>query len=157
MTTIARKIIATPVRSTSQTWGIIIDLLAPETDGMAREELLAISGIACSLIADETMKKTPIVVHGSGPRVRIYCLYDEDAVSGENAREDALSFNATQGDWHMSLPCQSEDLSWVKTALKKLSNRVTVRDMTTDADSNKAHDGENFKAAVIDKEAFLRP
>ncbi len=157
MTTVAKEIISTPVRSASQTWSVIIDLLAPDADSLAREELLAISGIACSLIADEPMKEAPIVVYGSGPRVRIYCLYDEDALSGEDAKENALSFNPTEGDWRMSLPCQADDLSWVNTALKKISNRISARDMTTDIDSNDARKSENFKNPVIDLEAFLKP
>ncbi len=157
MTIVARKIIATPARSTTKTWEVILDLIAPESNDLAREELLAISGIACSLIADEAMKTAPIVVYGSGPRLRIYGLFDEDAITGDNAREDALSFNTTEGDWHMSLPCQAADLTWVQAALKKLSNRITARDMATDVDIEKDEGSHTAKAAEIDKEAFLRP
>jgi len=157
MTVIARRITATPVRLATEAWEIIIDLLAPDSNSLAREELLAISGIACSLISDETMKESPILVHGSGPRVRIYCLYDEDAVVGDDAKEDALSFNATEGDWFMSLPCQVADLVWVREALNKLSNRVTARDMDTDVDIEKAESFTTSRFAIVDKEAFLRP
>jgi hypothetical protein len=157
MTVVARKIIATPERSATDTWKVILDLLAPDLNSMSREELLAISGIACSLIADETMKAAPIVVFGSGPRVRIYCLYDEDAITGDNANENALAFNATDDGWHMSLPCGKGDLAWVTAALKKLSNRVTARDMEIDVETENAQATTVIKTMHIDKEAFLRP
>ena len=157
MTIVARRITATPARSATETWEVILDLLASDSNSLAREELLAISGIACSLIADEAMKTAPIVVYGSGPRVRVYCLYDEDAITGDNAKEDALSFNATEGDWYMSLPCYAADLTWVQEALKKLSNRITARDMATDVDIEKDRGNPTAKDAEIDKEAFLRP
>lgn len=157
MTIVARRIIATPVRSAIETWQVILDLITPDSNSLEREELLAISGIACSLIADETMKSSPVVVYGSGPRVRIYCVYDEDAIAGENAKEDSLPFNATENDWQMSLPCQNSDLTWVQAALKKISCRVTARDMESDVDTEKAQSSTTFKATEIDKEAFLRP
>ncbi len=158
MTVVARRIIATPARSAIKTWQVILDLLTPDSNSLVREELLAISGIACSLIADEAMKGSPIVVYGSGPRVRVYCLYDEDAITGDNAKEDALLFNATDGDWHMSLPCQAADLTWVQAALKKISSRVTARDLATDdVDTEKVEDSTTAKAAEVDKEVFLRP
>ena len=104
------------------------------------------------------MKGSPIVVHGSGPRVRVYCLYDEDAIAGDNAKEDALSFNAMESNWHMSLPCQATDLTWVQAALNKIASRVTARDLATDdVDTEKIEDSSTAKAAKVDMEAFLRP
>jgi hypothetical protein len=156
MTTLARRIIATPARPTPEAWQVIVTLLAPQSDSSPRKELLGIAGIACSLIVDEAMKAAPIVVSGSGPRVRIYCLYDEDAISAENANEDALPFNATEGDWHMSLPCPADDLTWVQGALRKLSSRVTARDMAT-AQPDEAESRASTKNIEVDKEAFFRP
>lgn len=153
MTVVARKIIAGPVRSASEAWTVIVDLLAPEPNSEARSELLKIMGVASSLIADEVMK-TPIVVYGSGPRVRIYCLYDEDAITGEDANEATLTFNATGGDWHMSLPSLTDDLHWIQDTLKKLSNHVTVRDMATAVDAEKS--GTILPAIKVDTEAFFR-
>lgn len=155
MTVIARKIIAIPARSASDTWAVIVDLLASTPDSKARKELSDIAGVASALIAEEAVK-APIVVYGSGPRIRIYCLYGEDAINGEEAREAPLPFNATQGTWHMSLPCPADDLEWVQNALKKRSSHVTARDMATTVDAEKAEGNDAVSAVVVDTEAFFR-
>ncbi len=154
MTTIARHIISDPVRTASETWKIIVDLLAPDSNSSARSELLSASGIASSLIASEALKDSPIIVYGSGPRIRIYCLYGEDAIMGDDANESVLSSNPTAGDWVMSLPCPEDDLEWVQNALSKRSQRITVRDMNTPVENEETN--TNGKSANIDMEAFLR-
>jgi hypothetical protein len=105
MTVVSRRIAATPARSASSAWGVLVDLIAPNA-GSARAELHGISGIGSCLISDEAMKADACVVYGSGPRLRVYCVYDNDAVTGENTNEAALTFNPTAGDWQMSLPCR---------------------------------------------------
>ena len=59
--------------------------LISEPGSAVRKELEAVSVIASCLITDETPKRPPIMVAGVGPHLRIYCLYDEDALSGEEA------------------------------------------------------------------------
>lgn len=154
MTTLARHIISEPVRTASETWKIIVDLLASDTNSPARNELLSVVGIASSLIASEAVKDSPIVVYGSGPRIRIYCLYGEDAIVGDNANESEPSSNPTTGDWAMSLPCPADDLEWVQNALKNCSKRITAREMNTPVDQ--AETNNNGKSASINMEAFLR-
>lgn len=132
MSVIARRIVASPVRTASEVWQIIVDLIAPADGSEARSELGAVAGVGCSLIAAESMRTAPIVVSGVGPRVRIYCLYDDDAIIGERANEGALPVDITAGDWLMSLPCPTEDLSWVQTALIKHSRHVTARDLAAE-------------------------
>ena len=156
MTVFARRIVAAPVRTASDTWAAIVDLLAPEPNSQARSELLGIAGVASSLIADEAMK-APIVVYGSGPRVRIYCLYGEDAMTGEEAREESLAFKATEGSWQMSLPCPADDLGWIQEALKKRSSHTSARDMTLAVDEEKSENDEISSTVVVDTEAFFRP
>ena len=156
MTVVARRIIATPVRSASEVWAVIVGLLAPQPGSEAHQELLAIGGIACSLITDETLKEAPAVVYGSGPRVRMYCLYDDEACSGENASEAPLTFDATDGDWQMSLPCHVDDLHWVQEALKKRASHVTARDMTAAVESEQPVTDNTAKNVVVNREAFLR-
>lgn len=155
MTVIARRIISIPVRSASESWGMIVDLLAAQTEAEIRKELLGICGVVSSLIADEAMKDAPIVVYGSGPRVRIYCLYGEDAITGENANEAAFPSFPTEGDWRLSLPCPSEDLEWIQNVLKKKSSRITARNMTTEMEIEKSPN-EQANQALINKEAFFR-
>lgn len=157
MTVVARRVVATPVRSATDAWSTIVNLIAPKSESEARRELLRVNGIASSIIASETTKDAAIVVWGSGPRVRVYCLYDEDAIVGDSANEQALSFCPTEGDWHVSLPCLTEDLSWVQAALKKHSTKITARDMASEPSTESAGDeGAKSATAAVDLEAFFR-
>jgi hypothetical protein len=158
MTVLARTFSSIPKRSALDTWSAIIDLLGRKAGSAARQELESISGIASSLITREAMT-APIVVHGCGPRVRIYCLYNEDAITADRANEKELAFDATAGDWHMSLPCSADDLAWVSKSLTKKSKRITVRDQAEPYDSDEAtgSDAKSEKAAGINMEAFLKP
>lgn len=160
MTVLARKVAATPVRLATDAWQRIVDLLAP-TNTAARTELMSIVGVASSLITEESMKGSPIIVTGDGPRVRLYCLYGDDAIEGSKTNEATIPGSpAESGDgWKMSLPCPSDDLEWVRASLKKRSTRVTARDMSEtrlqeEADENAA---TSASAATINMESFLRP
>ena len=101
--------------------------------------------------------KAPIVVYGSGPRVRIYCLYGEDAMTGEEAREEPLAFKATEGSWQMSLPCPADDLAWIQETLKKRSSHTSARDMTLAVNEEKSENDGISSTVVVDTEAFFRP
>lgn len=128
MSTIASRIIrSTPHRDAAATWKAIVDLLTQGRAGPARTELLGVFGLAASIFADHVPKDAPIVITCDGPRARIYCIYDEDAVEGSNASEDALGFDPLKGDWRVSLPCAAEDLAWVQKALAQKSTRITAR------------------------------
>jgi hypothetical protein len=156
MTVVARKFTSIPERTASATWSAIIQLLAPDSQSEAALELASVAGIASSLISREAMTAS-VVVCGSGPRVRIYCLYNEDAIEGDDANEAALSFNPTSGDWAMSLPCPADDLSWVQGALKAKSNRITARDMDTAFDSEEETSSQKSGVeTVVDLEAFFK-
>ena len=157
MSTVARRIKATPERGASDAWEVIVDLLAPE-EGAARTELQSIEGIASAIISTESPKDAPMVVRGAGPRVRLYCLYDEDAISGDNANEAALAECPTDGDWKMSLPADADDLAWIKDALAKKTQRVTVREKSESVDDDdETSDKKASGQAAINMEAFLRP
>jgi hypothetical protein len=156
---VARRIIATPARHASGAWAKIVDLIAPDQNSPARKELESVAGIASSLISEESFKDVPALVRGKGPRVRLYCLYNEDATSGENASEAALATIPTEGDWKMSLPCPTDDLEWVQAALKNKSTRITAHDLSepvTDEDEDSQRENASAKAVTINREAFFR-
>ena len=155
MSTVAsRTVRSSPHRNSSSTWETIVDLLTKGKDSAARQELLSVTGIASSIISDRAPRDSAIVVTCDGPRTRFYCLYDEDAIDSSDAKEDVLGYDALQGEWAVSLPCQASDLAWIQRALKDMSKRITARDMSA------AH-GESEKAAekaddlTIDLKAFL--
>ncbi len=154
MTVLARKIASIPQRSATETWSVITTLL--RADGAAKTELENVTGIACTLIARETIIDATIIVHGNGPRVRIYCLHGTDAMVGDDANEQALGFHPTAGDWKMSLPCPAEDLQWVQEELSTISTRIAARDATEKAKVEKERTKVASNEATIDVEEFLR-
>ncbi len=157
MTVVARRIRATPERNALDAWQVIVDLIAP-IDGAARRELLGIEGIASSVISTEAPKDAPIVVRGKGPRVRMYCLYNDEAISGDDASETALADCPTDGEWAMSLPAGAVDVAWVKDALAKKSVRVTVREKSEPVDDGEEQSKQaSTTKASINTEAFLKP
>lgn len=156
MTVVARRIASTPARTASQTWAVIVNLLAP-TDGPARNELMSIGGVAAALIASEAALDDAILVWGAGPRVRVYCLFGEDPVAGEDKNEEPLVTCPTDGDWSMSLPSPPEDLEWVQGELSTLSKRVTARELgdnSTVGSESKSTIATDFH---IDEDAFFKP
>jgi hypothetical protein len=153
MTTVARRTFrSNPQRDALQTWTAIVDLLTQGKTGAARTELLAVDGVAASVIAEQAPKDAAIVVTCDGPRTRVYCLYDDDTIEGSDANEEVLGFDPLKGDWRVSLPCPADDLDWVQGALKKHSNRITARDRDTvvleDTSTAKAN-------LVLDPKGFL--
>ncbi|TBU98380.1 hypothetical protein DNJ95_10775 [Stutzerimonas kirkiae] len=156
MNTVAsRTLRSSPHRDASETWEAIVELLTQGKDSEARRELRAVAGVASSLIADQAPKDAPIVATCEGPRTRIYCTYDEDAVDGSDASEDGLGFDPLKGDWTLSLPCPKDELDWVQAALKKHSSRITARDL----DTGLATDASNTATAqsmTLDVAGFLK-
>ncbi|MGV8838816.1 MAG: hypothetical protein ACWA6X_00785 [Bauldia sp.] len=154
MSTVAsRTFRSTPGRDALQTWHAIVDLLTQGRTGAARDELLSVAGVAASVIADQAPKEAPIVVTCDGPRTRIRCLYDDDAIDGADANEETLGFDPLKGDWRVSLPCLTGDLDWVKKALAKSSTRITARDL---ADTAAGGAGEaKAQALTFDPQGFL--
>ena len=155
MTVVSRTFISVPERTATATWKVISDLLASDAQSDAGRELASVSGIASSLITREAIT-SPIVVYGSGPRVRIYCLYNEDAIEGDDANESSLAFNPTAGNWKMSLPCPAEDLEWVQSALRGKSTRITARDMDTTVEEVGKDARSGPVREAVDMEAFFK-
>jgi hypothetical protein len=135
---------------------MIVDLLAP-TDCEARAELHRVGGVASTLIASEAAKNDPVIAYGAGPRVRVFCLYDESAVTGDGANEQHLPSSPTDGDWRVSIPCPEEDMKWVSEALAERSARITARALGQDIEPAPDSETESANALSVDPEAFLRP
>ncbi len=157
MTTVAsRRFVSIPQRDAASTWRAIVDLLTRGQASPARTELLAIGGVASSIIADKAPEKAAVVVTCDGPRTRIYCLYDEDAVDGAGKSEEPLGYDALSGDWRVSLPCSAGDLSWVQRALKTHSARVSARDEAEALKADEDSDAKSGAALSLDVERFMK-
>jgi hypothetical protein len=159
MTTVIRRSFrATPFRDAHATWVTIVDLLTRGRDGNARRQLMAVSGTAASVIADQAPRDEPIIVTCNGPRTRIYCMFDDDALDGSDASEEPVGFDPLNGDWQVSLPCPEEDLAWVQGALARHGARITARGpgKAPAADGREAASvAETLGPLVIDPKGFL--
>jgi hypothetical protein len=127
MTTVARHIRATPVRTSTETWSLILDLVTEAEDDI-RAELKEAGNAASMLIAEEHTKADPIILSGCGPQVRIYTLHGTVAIDGANANEQALTINPTD-EWQLYLPASGTDYA-VATAAVATSDHIDTYDPT---------------------------
>lgn len=155
-TVVSRVVRSSPHRNTSDTWLVIVDLLSQGKEGEARKELLSVSGIASSVIAEQATKDAAIVATCEGPCTRVYCLYDEEAIEGGDANEDALGYDALKGQWAVSLPCPKDDLDWVQRALKAKSSRITARDMAQKLGEEGVTKATSPRGLILNIDQFLK-
>ena len=125
---VRRDISSIPHRSASETWQRIIDLVTGP-DSKDGGQLNAAAGVMASIITDEHPGARAIVLEGVGAQLRIYCRYGMEAIE-EGSSVDALTWNPTAGDWTMHVPCDADNMSWVKASLAKTSPRIQVFDVT---------------------------
>jgi len=157
MTLVSRRIASNPKRTSSETWDRIVDLIS-ETGSEARSILNRVQGLAASIIAEETPKEFPIVVAGSGPRLRVYCVYGGDAILGEDCDEDQLTWNPTDGSWHMYIPCLHDDYESVSPSLHSHSTRISAYDITEGIPEEPQRSEQRTKGfpLSVDLEGFFR-
>jgi hypothetical protein len=120
-TVIARRIASVPVRTSGQTWGIIVELVS--TPGSpARTALESVAGVASMLIAEEYCASKAIVIKPpSGARVRVYTLHG-DAAMGDDVNESALATCPTAyAGWTVEIPAGPDDLALAKAAFANLA------------------------------------
>ncbi|MCA2970048.1 MAG: hypothetical protein INH43_16155 [Acidobacteriaceae bacterium] len=157
MTSVVSRVVrSSPHRNTSDTWSFIVDLLTQGKGGEARKELLSVSGVASSVIAEQSAKDAAIVATCDGPRTRVYCLYDEDAIEDGDAKEDALGYDALKGQWAISLPCPKDDLDWVQRALRAKSSRITARDMAQNLGEEDVTKAASSGGLCLNVDQFLK-
>lgn len=128
MTVLRRDMTSVPRRTPAETWGAICELVSKDGSD-ARAELSAAGDVATTLIAQEATKDDPAIFSGAGPQVRVYTLHDDDSLEADLDDEQPLVTFVADGDWSASLPADESDVAWATAALKKVSTRVTVREV----------------------------
>ena len=156
-TVIVRRVAATPNRTAGQTWEKIQEILAPNPSSEARRILVKAAGVACASISSEATKSAAVVVWGGGPRVRIYCVFGEDAITGDGVNEDALPNSPTISNWELSIPCPPEDVPWSNLKLAAISNRISARSFEDDVDADESPAASSAKSMTINEEEFFKP
>jgi len=146
---VRREIASIPVRSAGETWQAILDLITG-SGSVDVDTLKAAASVMESLIADEHPATVSIVVKGQGPRLVIYCLYNEAAMeAGKDI--DGINWNPTGGStWKMTAPSEADDVGWMNDALKSRAPRVTVHNVA----SPPADDEDESASASTDASAL---
>lgn len=142
---VRRDVSSIPHRSASETWHRIIDL-ATGRGSMDVQQLEDAAGVMGSIITDEHPASRAIMIEGVGPQLRIYCRYGMKAVE-EGSKVDPLTWNPTAGDWTMHIPCDAENIDWVKESLAKTSPRIKVFDV---GETDRADEDRQEPAAKSD-------
>lgn len=122
MSIISRKFAASPSRTAAETWSNIVAVIAVHSES-AQKELNDIIGIAASIISDETPANNAITVIGSGPRLRVYCLYGDDAIGNADTNESSLTWKPFEDNWEIYFPVEEGDYDWVTKALKEKGSK----------------------------------
>jgi hypothetical protein len=133
---VRRDISSIPFLSASDTWQRIIDLVTGVGSKDA-QQLKNAAGVMGSIITDEHPASRAILLEGVGAQLRIYCRYGMKALE-EGSKVDALTWNPTAGDWTMHVPCDEENIAWVRKALAE-NPRIKVFDV---AEADRAEDEE---------------
>lgn len=145
---VRREIASVPVRTAGETWQAIVDLITGD-GSVDAATLKAAASVMESLIADEHAATVPIVVKGNGPRLVVYCLYNEDAMeAGKDI--DKLSWNPTAGDWTMTAPADEEDVAWMNKSLKTRAPRINVHDVAEPPADESEEAGTKAEVLAID-------
>jgi hypothetical protein len=139
---VRRDVNSIPCRSASETWRQIVELVTGAGSKDANQ-LTDAAGVMASIITDEHPAERAIMVEGVGPQLRIYCRFGAKAVE-EGSKLDSLTWNPTAGDWTMHVPCDAENIAWVKSALCQTSPRIRVFDV---AEADRADDEETQASA----------
>ena len=155
MSIVARKFNASPARLSSATWKAITALVC-QNDGDATKEFQKVDGVASSLINERLFKDNPMVVKNEGPRLRVYCLYGEDATTSEDSNEDGLSWKPTAKQWHALLPCSADELKELTAILKEKSLKFSVYDVEKGIpdDAGEEKTEKSSSAVAVDWQAF---
>jgi hypothetical protein len=143
---VRRDVSSIPHRSAGETWQRIIDL-ATGRGSKDVQQLEDAVGVMGSIITDEHPASRAIMIEGVGPQLRIYCRYGMKAVE-EGSRVDPLTWNPTAGDWTMHIPCDAENIDWVKESLAKTSPRIKVFDVE---ETDRADEDRQEPAAKSDR------
>lgn len=139
---VRRDISSIPHRAAGATWQCVIDLITG-SDSVDVGQLRAASGVMGTIITDEHPAVKPIIVEGVGAQLRIFLRYGMDAVE-EGGAHDPLNWNPTAGDWTMHVPCDADNLAWVKKSLAANAPRIKAFDVDAD---EAAGSGERSAAA----------
>ena|SRR2546428_9636756 len=124
---VRRDISSIPFRTSEATWQAIVGLITGP-DSVDVTQLHTATGVMASLITEENYAEHPLIMVGQGHRLVVYCRYRMEAIEAGEA-VDPLTWNPTSGDWTLYVPCDLDNLKWVRKALKVRAPRLVVHEL----------------------------
>lgn len=124
---VRRDVSSVPYRSAGETWGKIVDLVTGP-DSCDLQQITNAAGVMGSIITDEHLATRALIIEGVGPQLRVYCRHGMRAME-DGGDVDYLTWNPTAGDWTMHVPCDAENIAWVRASLSASSPRIRVFDI----------------------------
>ena len=121
---IRRDIASIPQRSAEETWSEYKRLVTG-AGSVDVNQFDAAASVMASLITDEAFKGDPLTLTGVGNRLVAYLLHGPDALEA-GASIDKLSWNPTEGDWTLYVPCPEDQYDWAKKTLSVRAPRFVV-------------------------------
>lgn len=146
---IRRDIASIPERDAKRTWSAIVNLVTG-SNSHDLEQLDNAAAILGDTIADEHPKTHPLVFQGSGPQLRIYLDYYQEALD-RGTEIDPLSWNPTEDEnWSVQVPAEIGDVQWMNDLFAKKADRFTAYDIAKGFGDVKAVKDDGDKAIDID-------
>ncbi len=149
----ARRFAARPVRTSIEAWAAVRDALCQDNNPAAAE-FDRIQGVAASVISSNLPATHPFVFIGEGPRVRVYMVYNNQALNGGDLDESPLVSNPFESSWTGWVPASPDEIDRVQTHLRRLSDRFVAYDVDHDLPEPKA--ARPDRSLTLDREAMRR-
>ena len=128
MSIFSRRVAARPERTASEAWGVAAEVLFG-SDADAREACERLSGIVAMTIAEQVPESHAITLIGTGPRIRLYFEYGDEAISGDDVDERPVDLDTEDRDWTLWLPCGTDDYEWMHSQTEKESAPIMAYDI----------------------------
>ncbi len=153
MTTIARRFAARPVRTSIEAWAAVRDALCQDNNP-AVDEFDRIQGVAASVISSNLPAAHPFVFIGEGPRVRVFMVYDNQALEGEDLNESPLVSSPFRSSWTGWVPALPDEIELVQTHLRRMSDCFVAYNVNHDLPEPQA--SRQDRSLTLDREAMRR-
>jgi len=124
---VRRDIASIPVRSATETWSAIIDLISDVTS-IDKHQISNASSAMADVISEEFPHDHPIIFSGCGPQLRLYLDYA--TASMERGHDiDPINWNPTECEnWHAHVPTDAVDLGWMNKFFEDRAPRFSAYD-----------------------------
>ncbi len=124
---VRRDIASIPMRSASETWIAITDLVSDGTS-IDADQLRDASSAMADVISEEFPAEHAIIFSGCGPQLRLYLDYAAVAMERGNNIDPINWLPTACEDWRVYVPTDADDLSWMNKLFADRAPRFSVYD-----------------------------